>query len=36
MQRISRYPLFINAMMDNTLPDSEEKEYLKGLIIIPG
>ena len=29
VQRISRYPLFINAMMDNTLPDSEERAQLR-------
>jgi hypothetical protein len=36
VQRISRYPLFINAMMDNTLPDSEEKEHLKGITVTLG
>ena len=34
VQRISRYPLFINAMMDNTLPDSEERAHLKGLFSV--
>ena len=33
-QRISRYPLFISAMIDNTLPDSEERAHLKGNIIM--
>ncbi len=30
MQRVSRYPLFLSAMLDHTAKGSEESDYLRG------